>query len=300
MMIFTTKQSPGQGSIGVFQQNKGILTYPVTATRNCTVSSAVLLVQESPSTVLPPPSSTTEDHSFGLNMQTSCRISRSCQTQDKQHIGVQHKLGTMTVEEPTLPTRRRRVCFDTKEDKVHLIQVMHAINNTDENDTNDANDFWWTSKELAHIHLRSRAQADQYGVSHKHYKHSLIQVLKAVHEEERLPEHTASVTADNLLVQQQAVDYYNRHVTALGAAEVRGLESGVIPQIRLYRKKHAHTVLTVQRNLREFQADKAYMAFMLSVRSQQTSRFCRLLAIKLAKADRQLQQQQDMADTAGA
>lgn len=152
---------------------------------------------------------------------------------------------------------------------------------------------WWTKAELVQIHRRSRTQAEQYPSTDKGYTASVVQVLTQCRDEARVGEHAkngehSSASTDTSTaagVSQALPTQCDPSLAALGASAIRGLEVRVIPLLKRHRKKHEQTVLETQQNLREWAHDSEYTAFMLSVRSQQTSRFCRVVASKLAIAD---------------
>jgi hypothetical protein len=182
--------------------------------------------------------------------------------------------------------------------------------------------LWWSRRELAFIQKRCRDDADSYCQSRPGYIESMIEVLKECRDESKEPEHIIDGDGDeyesdedydyddcnnhNSLDQQYPPHPHQQqesttarsaccvirgvaateHECALGNAGIRGLESRAFRLLRLARKKHAKTVLAIQGSCRDWEVEPDYTAYMLSVQSQRTSQFCRVLAVKLAAGDR--------------
>jgi hypothetical protein len=162
--------------------------------------------------------------------------------------------------------------------------------------------LWWNRRELAYIQKRCRVEADSYCQSRPDYIASMIEVLKECRDESKESEYADQVEGDdkdndrdNLNRHQQAAatataitedNAATEHECAIGQADIRGLESRAFPLLRLARKKHSKSVQAMQEACRDWESMPDYAAFLLSVRCQQTSLFCRLLAVKMAAGDR--------------
>jgi hypothetical protein len=164
--------------------------------------------------------------------------------------------------------------------------------------------LWWSRRELAYIQKRCRIEADSYCQSRPDYIASMIEVLKECRDGSKVTEYADAVDEaegddennyrNNLSRHQEAAaatvsTEYNsatEHECAIGQADIRGLESRAFPLLRLARKKHSKSIQAMQEACRDWESVPDYAAFLLSVRSQQTSLFCRLLAVKMAAGDR--------------
>lgn len=154
--------------------------------------------------------------------------------------------------------------------------------------------LWWSRRELAHIQKRSCAEADSYCQSQPGYIASMTEVLTECRDGSREAEHADEFVDDetNYYRDNAATTAFTEdnaateHECAMGHAYIRGLESRAFPLLRLARKRHSKSVQAMQEACRDWESVPDYAAYLLSVRSQQTSPFCRLLAVKMAAGDR--------------
>lgn len=114
----------------------------------------------------------------------------------------------------------------------------------------------------------------------------MIEVLKECRDESIETEYADELERDdennnrNNLNRHQGATA-TEHQRAIGQADIRGLESRAFA-----RKKHSKSIQAMQEACHDWESVPDYAAFLLSGRSQQTSLFCRLLAVKLAAGDR--------------
>jgi hypothetical protein len=160
--------------------------------------------------------------------------------------------------------------------------------------------LWWSRRELAYIQKRCRVEADSYCQSRPDYIASMVEVLKECRDGSKVTEYADEVEGDgennnrkNLNRHREAASTIStennaatEHECTVGQADIRGLESRAFPLLRLARKKHFKSIQAMQETCRDWESVPDYAAFLLSVRSQQTSLFCRLLAVKMAAGDR--------------
>eukprot|EP00934_Nitzschia_sp_Nitz4_P002829 Nitzschia sp. Nitz4//scaffold10_size219509//83277//83897//NITZ4_001422-RA/size219509-processed-gene-0.127-mRNA-1//-1//CDS//3329532902//2819//frame0 len=128
--------------------------------------------------------------------------------------------------------------------------------------------LWWSKSERSTISLHTRRLARGFRKNHtervQHYLHVFDEASKA-------PTHSTS-------------DYLES--ATLGVpTEVRGLECGFVPSIKLYRKTHAQEVLDTQQQLQKGCMSEALCQRVLSARAINSSRRSRVMARLMGEAD---------------
>jgi hypothetical protein len=188
-----------------------------------------------------------------------------------------------------------------------------AIVRVDETEEAPTVPLWWSRRELAFIQKRCRVEADCYCQTRPDYIESMIEVLKECRDQSNKESEYADEVDDDAFNDRNSLNRHQEaaasaatvitmdnaateHECAMGQADIRGLESRVFPLLRLARKKHSKSVRAMQEAYYAWESVPDYAAFLLSLRSQQTSLFCRLLAIKMAAGDHHHSQHYELVE----
>lgn len=146
----------------------------------------------------------------------------------------------------------------------------------------DKSALWWTKEERRVIHENSRQFALDFRIHHE----DQVQHCRRVFDQ----------CSQTLTPSKSSSDFLETTTLCLPSF-IRGLECGIVPQAKAYRKTHMQEVLDMQDQIRGGRLSSDRATLVLGMRATRSSRPSRVFARLLAEGDEDsLQQEQDNHD----
>ena len=173
--------------------------------------------------------------------------------------------------------RKKRVCFgDNNNNNTSCQQVVAIIPRCE-----DPSILWWDQVDFAARRYLDAVVVDKYALNETDqiaYQAAIVYLLSSFQPE------------------KQSRAALTEHVRVVRAANVRGLESRMVPLLKYSRRHGCSEILKLQRKLRQGNLRPEMAATMLRRKSLKLSRASRQLAFRMAQADR-MDVLKDMTDT---
>jgi hypothetical protein len=179
-----------------------------------------------------------------------------------------HNLNCKAGIDHLLPPLRKRVRYATT---MTGSVVTRQLPPCDQYSDLDKSALWWTKEERRVVHENSRQLASDFRIHHD----DQVQHCRRVFDQ---------CTTLTLTPSKSSSDFLE-NVTILLPARVRGLECGVVPESKAYRRTHIHQVLDVQDQIREGHLSSDMATIVLGARATRSSRPSRIFARLLAEGD---------------
>jgi hypothetical protein len=134
----------------------------------------------------------------------------------------------------------------------------------------DKSQLWWTKEERRVIRHNSKQLATDFRIHHD----DQVQHCRRVFEK----------CSQTTTPSKSSSDFLET-TTLFIPSLVRGLECGIVPKSKSYRRTHMHEVLDVQDQIREGRLSKDRATLVLGARAMRSSRPSRVFARLLAEGD---------------
>jgi hypothetical protein len=179
--------------------------------------------------------------------------------------------GIPTLKEEQQPPFKRIRFAATSSGQIKTLSIPADLSHTDLN----KNDLWWTRADRSDISEASREIVKDYKDSHP------SQVEHLIHVFQQCAQKPSASTSE-----------YLEQATACVPPIVRGLEWGIIPASKTYRRTHVHQVLQLQDQIRGLLQTEMRSTW-LSTRASRSSRPSRVMARLLGEGDYALLQEEE-------